>query len=610
MPEVRRTVVFRHEPGAPKTRPASTPLDSRNGPAGTDGRSGMSTISIFFEGREIQCRAGMSLAAALTAAGERELRHAGPGDHRGLFCGMGVCQECRMQVDGRSGVRACMTPVADSMRLSRLPERAAPHDYSVETGGDDRPEAPDLLIVGGGPGGLTAASVAAEAGADVVLVDERPALGGQFFKQPASAANIPASLVGDGQFERGRMLIERARHSGVRILGGAEIWGAFAPDEFGVSVGRGSWIMRPKRTIVATGAYERGLPIPGWTLPGVMTTGAAQTLLRSYGVLAGSRVLVCGNGPLNLQVALELQRAGATVAAVAESARPPVSASPADAARLFLSSPGLALDGLRYLTGLLMAGVPVLYRRVLKSVEAVDGRLRAALVRVGHEDGPAERVLEVDAVCAGYGFQPNNEVLRCLGCRHDHDERRGHLAAVRNQDCETTVTGIYAIGDCCGLGGAPAALREGVIAASAAVRSLGLELPVEIAAERDKAVRTLRRHGKFQAALWRLFAAPRYQAELATPDTPVCRCETVRLRDLTAALEQGDSTIAMLKRRTRLGMGPCQGRYCAPVAASIVARFTGNPVDEFSLFAPRVPIKPVRIGDIAGVRGDSPDSDR
>ena len=556
--------------------------------------------SIQFENRRIKCRPGVSVAAALTAAGERSIREAGPGDARGLFCGMGVCQECRVQVDGQSGVRACMVTVKDEMRVARMPERAVPGDSPQEGVAENLPETPDLLVIGGGPGGLTAAAVAAESGADVIVIDERPAPGGQFFKQPASAAVLPPSLAGDGQFERGRQLIQRARRSGARILNGAEVWGAFAPNEFGVLKGSGSWIMRPKRTVVATGAYERGLPVPGWTLPGVMTTGAAQTLLRSYGVLAGQRLLVAGNGPLNLQVALELKRAGAKVAAVAESARPPARA-PVDAVRLFASAPRLALDGLRYLAGLRAAGVPVLYRRVLKAVQTVDGGLAATLVRVGEEGGPADRTIEVDAVCVGYGFQPNNEVLRCLGCRHDHDERRGHLVTVRNGHCETTVPGIYAIGDCCGLGGAPAALEEGVIAACAAVRSLGFDLTAGHARAREQAVRTLRRHRIFQAALWRVFDAPRYQTELATPDTLICRCERVRLGDLDAAVEDGDATIGMLKRHTRLGMGPCQGRYCAPVAAAMLERLTGTRVDEFSLFAPRVPIKPVRVGDIAGV---------
>ena len=255
----------------------------------------------------------------------------------------------------------------------------------------------------------------------------------------------------------------------------------------------------------------------------------------------------------------------------------------------------------------------MLYRRVLKAVETADGRLSATLARVGEENGPADCTIEADAVCVGYGFQPNNDVLRCLGCRHDHDERRGHLVTVRDGHCETTVGGVYAIGDCCGLGGAPAALQEGIIAACAAVRSLGFDPPAGCLRERERAVRTLRRHRMFQAALWRVFDAPRYQTELATPETTICRCEKVRLRDLSAALEDGDATIGMLKRRTRLGMGPCQGRYCAPVAAAMLERRTGNPQDEFSLFAPRVPIKPVRIGDIAGcgpgVPETSPDSE-
>ena len=594
-------------------------------------QAGMETIGIIFEGREIRCRPGLSVAAALTAAGEREFRETGAGETRGLFCGMGVCQECRVRIDGRGGLRACMTPVADSMRISRMPELAAPGDHlpplarirnqlpaadadalaakvgdGYEQADPERPETPDLLVIGAGPGGLTAAALAAEAGAAVVLVDERPAPGGQFFKQPVPSAQLPESLAGDRQFERGRALIERARNSGVRMLAGTEVWGAFAPAEFGVVDDRGSWMMRPKRTVVATGAYERGLPVPGWTLSGVMTTGAAQTLLRSYGVLAGKRVLVAGNGPLNLQVALEMQRAGATVVALVESARRPGLASVADATRLMLATPKLALDGLGYLAGLHRAGVPVLYRRVLKSIAAGGDGLIAALVPVGDEGGAAERSFRVDTVCVGYGFQPSNEVLRCLGCRHDHDERRGHLVTVRDANCETTVTGVYAVGDCCGLGGAPAALEEALIATTAVIGSLGFDLPPGLARERDRAVRSLRRHRKFQRALWRLFDAPRYQTELATPETPICRCENVRLSDLHAALDQGDSTVAMLKRRTRLGMGPCQGRYCAPVSASIIERHTGRPSDEYSLFAPRVPIKPVRIGDLAGIQ--QPDS--
>jgi NAD(P)H-nitrite reductase large subunit len=112
------------------------------------------------------------------------------------------------------------------------------------------------------------------------------------------------------------------------------------------------------------------------------------------------------------------------------------------------------------------------------------------------------------------------------------------------------------------------------------------------------ALKNLRRHRNFQTALWKMFAAPRFQAELAKPDTLICRCENVRLQDLEAALADGQPSIGTLKRRTRLGMGACQGRYCAPVAAAMIAKRDGNAVDELSFFAPRIPLKPISIADM------------
>ena len=558
-------------------------------------------IRIFFEGREIRCRPGLSLAAALTEAGELRLRDAGPGGPRGLFCGMGVCQECRVDLGDRQGVRACMRLAEDGQRLSRH-RRSRPRNTQGAgsgDGGDFKPRAPDILTIGAGPGGLAAAALAAEAGADVLLVDDRAHPGGQFYKQPASPRHVLPSLSEDAQFVAGRALIERVERSGAKRLAATEIWGAFPPNEFAAANLGGSWMLRPKRTIVAAGAFERGLPLPGWTLPGAMTTGAAQTLLRVHGVLPGRRVLVAGNGPLNLQVALELKRAGAQVAAVAELAAAPGPAALGQAWRMLRNAPSLTFKGLACLAGLRSAGVPVLHRRILTAVENGASGLIAWLGRIGPDEPTREARFEVDAVCMGYGFQPSNELLRSLGCRHGYDERRGQLVVERSADCETSLPGIYAIGDCCGLGGAPAAIQEGILAATAAVRSLGLNLSPRLLGERRAAQRALRRQRAFQSALWQLFAAPRPQIELAEPDTLICRCENVCLGDIEKALNQGEASIGMLKRRTRLGMGLCQGRYCAPLAAAMIAQRTGHPLDEFSFFAPRVPCRPVAIGQLA-----------
>ena len=557
------------------------------------------SVGIDFEGREIPCRNGMSVAAALIDAGVTVLRKHADGDMRGLFCGMGVCQECRMTIDGQHGIRACMTPVHESLRVSRGEPRPQAKSAPTATGAaENETIRPDVLVLGGGPAGLTAAAVAAEGGAQTVLLDERSVAGGQYYKQPHSLDHVPRSLVADRQFAAGRALIERAQRSGASLLSGVEVWGVFAAGEFSVCDGNCTRIYKPKHTIVATGAYERGLPLSGWTLPGVMMTGAAQSLLRSHGVVAGKRVLIAGNGPFNLQVALEMQRAGANVVAVTELASPPGVGSIVTALRMLASAPGLTMNGVRYIAGLRRAGVPVMYRHGLVSIERHEAGLRA-WTGPGRDSGiDPQSSFDVDIVCMGYGFQPRNEILRSLGCRHEFDPQRGHLVTVRNPSLETSVPHIYAIGDCCGLGGALAAMEEGVIAACATLRSLGLDPDARLSAQKKSALRELRRQRTFQRALWRLFAAPRFQAELATPDTIVCRCEGICMQELEEALAGGNAAIASVKQRTRLGMGACQGRYCAPVAAALIAQRDGRPIDEFSFFAPRSPMKPIRIADV------------
>ena len=454
------------------------------------------------------------------------------------------------------------------------------------------------MIIGAGAGGLTAASVAAESGADVVVLDERSLAGGQYYKQPATPANVHGSLRDDRQQAEGRQLIERAERSGAKIIPGSDVWGAFAPNDFAVSNGERSVVYRPKNTIVATGAYERALPMPGWTLPGVMTTGAAQIFLRSYGVVAGKRVLVAGNGPLNLQVALELSRAGATVVAVVELAAKPGIRLLWHAATMVVAAPILTANGLRYLAGLRRSGIPVLYRQVLTSVTTSGGGLKASICHHGAGDSVADTSFDADIVCMGYGFEPNHNILRSLGCEHSFDQRRGQLVPERSPVCETSVPGVFAVGDCCGLGGAPAACDEATLAAVAVLRSLGIKRTPELRRRERRARLNLRRHRVFQRALWSLYAAPRIHGELASADTPICRCENVDLRQITDLLDDDCPTLGTIKRQTRLGMGACQGRYCAPVVAALLAQRSDAGMDQYSLFAPRAPIKPVRISEI------------
>ena len=369
-------------------------------------------------------------------------------------------------------------------------------------------------------------------------------------------------------------MLARARAVGVRFVAGM-VWSASLPLQVEVHGEDGARRFRPRRLVVATGAFERPLPVPGWTLPGVMTTGAAQTLLRSYAVLPGRRVLVAGNGPLNLQVAGELRRAGAEIVLVAEAAHRPGAWALGPLAAMAAAAPGLTARGAGYLAR--NAG-RVRWGARLAAVHAEGDALGVTL-----DDGSR---WQADAVAMGYGFLPANELLRLLGCRHRYDPGRGHLVTERDGQCRTSIPDVLAVGDCCGLGGAQAAEAEGAIAGAAAVGR-----PPD-----PQALRALARQRRFQAALWRMFAAPCNGRALADP---VCRCEEVELAAIDAALAAGATSLAAIKRATRAGMGRCQGRYCGPLLAGLLHERTGRALDEFAFFAPRPPVRPVPIGAIA-----------
>ncbi|GIX13860.1 MAG: hypothetical protein KatS3mg118_1819 [Paracoccaceae bacterium] len=320
-----------------------------------------------------------------------------------------------------------------------------------------------------------------------------------------------------------------------------------------------------------------------------MTTGAAQTLWRSYRTLPGARVAVAGSGPLNMQVALELARGGATIVLLAEAAPRPV-ARPGAALAMAAADPGLALTGLGFLAGLARRGVPVAHLSAITAIEPAPGGAGAGLVVHARGPGGAFRV-EADAVCLNDGFQPQNEVLRLLGVRMHYDARFDQLRPERDATMQTSLPGIFAAGDCCGLGGARAAREEGLIAgAAAAAHAAGRPIPALPAARRR-----LARARRFQAALWRLFEPGPGPLDSLAPEVPVCRCENVTRAQIDAALAADIAEIGALKRATRAGMGRCQGRFCQPVLARLVTARAGRLPGPFDFFAPRVPIRPVAI---------------
>lgn len=537
----------------PDMRPAGPPVRAR------------------FDGREIEALPGETIAAALAASDIVAVRQARSGAPRGPFCGMGVCFDCLVTVDGRPSQRACLTKIEAGMDIRSAPTATAPPGAAPPA---TEEIACDVLVVGAGPAGLAAARSLALAGAKVIVADERLHPGGQYFK-PLAGSHLADLSTLDRQFRHGAVLRQSAVAAGVTIMSEATVWAAFSPTEVAAVVGGRSVLFHPRRLVLATGAYEQALPVPGWTLPGVMTVGGLQTLARSYRVAPGQRIVIAGNGPLCLQTAVELVEGGANVVAVLEAAQRPGLARWRDLATAAFMAPSLVVEGAR-LAARLGSSVHWGHR-----VTRLVGQDRVQRVEAG------SLAVDADIVALGYGFASSSELARALGCVHRFVLRdTGSMETVTDSDGRTSRDEVFAIGDGARFGGAQAALAQGALAAAAIARDLGLRIADPVAAKK-----ALRRASRFQSALWRLFQTPPLAPADIDDQAVVCRCEEVTAGDLRKLIAAGHDTPASLKRLCRVGMGRCQGRYCA----ATVARLTNDDVGEFGLFAPRPPAKPVPI---------------
>jgi NADPH-dependent 2,4-dienoyl-CoA reductase/sulfur reductase-like enzyme len=381
----------------------------------------------------------------------------------------------------------------------------------------------DVLVIGGGPAGIAAAARAAEAQRHVLLIDESPELGGQIWRHRAQGAVPPNA----------RTWLSRVETSGAKMLRGTAVVDIHDEgDDFTVTAEHNGVpvVVRAHAIVLATGARERFLPFPGWTLPGVIGVGAAQALLKSGMSFTGKRVVISGSGPLLLPVAGSLREAGASVLLVAEQA---AWRSVTRFASGLVRRPSTMLQALRYRAAL--RRTPYHFGQWVTAARG-NGRVEEADIT----DGSSTRTIACDVLCAAFGLVPNTELAQLLGCTIE----RGSVVVDARQ--QTNRTNVFCAGEPTGIGGMDLALIEGQIAGlSAAGRDADA-----LAARRNR-LRSLAH------AMERAFAPREELRALAMPDTIVCRCEDVRL----GAIDR-NWTMRKAKLYTRAGMGPCQGRVC------------------------------------------------
>lgn len=454
----------------------------------------------------------------------------------------------------------------------------------------------DLAIVGAGPAGLAASATASRLGLSVVMLDENPNVGGQIYRAIATTPVKNHALLG-ADYWRGEALAKDTASSSAQHAAGAVVWSVSPLDgtgyEIGVSMVGRSRIIVAREVMLATGALERPFPIPGWTLPGVMSCGGAQTVLKASGLVPDGRIVIAGCGPLLWLVAWQYLNAGVSINAILDTTpranwRNAVSHLPA-----FLTSPYLA-KGLK-----LMLSVRARVR-VISGVEALRAEGTGKVETVVYTKAGREQQIAADTLLLHQGIVPNINLSNAIGCRHVWDYVQLTWKPETDGWGATSVAGVTVAGDGAGIAGAEAAAERGRIAALGAAHRLG---KIDTAASNRAAAPARAALARFERG--RIFLDTLYRPAKAfrvpQGDTMVCRCEEVTAARIRTTVPLGATGPNQMKAFLRCGMGPCQGRLCGLTVAELIADVRGVPMQEVGYYRLRPPVKPIALGELASM---------
>jgi thioredoxin reductase/bacterioferritin-associated ferredoxin len=457
-----------------------------------------------------------------------------------------------------------------------------------------------VIVVGSGMGGMTAARLLSRYGLRILVVDENSHMGGQLLRKQPHCRQASRRFEPDRIKHIGMRLVRQLGKESINILNDAQVLGIYPEHTLLVEKSRGRVSeYRADALILATGARERQLPFKGWDLPGVISTGAAQILMKSSGVLPGRNTLIAGCGPLMLVLAAEITVNGGKVNAVLDQNGVAEKLNAFTAGRYIWPK---LLEGAVYLSRLAAARVPLKQRVRVIEARGSDHLERVVAVRVDADGGiiqGTEQIHVTDTLAVGYGFSPNIELPQQAGCTVSHAIDKGGWHVVVSNTMATSVDAVYAVGETTGIGGAGKSLIEGQLAAWDLLFKLGR-------VDRKTHERHMRsllrkrtqllRYGCFLNRLCRLQPGC-YEG---IPDnTMVCRCEEITMGEIRRQLANGFDTVSGIKKATRCGMGHCQGRICGPILSDMIGAFTQRRPEVVGITSARAPVKPVPLGALA-----------
>lgn len=454
----------------------------------------------------------------------------------------------------------------------------------------------DLAIIGAGPAGMSAAIQACKHGLKVLVVDEQPAPGGQIWRAVETVAHSPTGkLLGD-EYRAGLAVAQAFRNCEAEYQPSTQVWQIEPGWHIYMSREQTAEIVQADNVLLATGAQERPAPFPGWTLPGVMTVGAAQIALKTAHQVPTDPVWIAGNGPLVLLYMTQLLKAGGKIAGWLDTA-------PAGSWRRgiphFVAAMASWRDmrkGYQWIKSLRAAKVPV-FRGIRQFSAEGEGRLAHIVFETS--DSATHRV-PAGLLLVHEGVVPSIHMTKSLGCAHKWLPVQACLAPDVDIWGQTSQAGVFAAGDGTGIGGARAAQMRGELAA------IGVALRINkiTLQEADHAALPLRRKLDKELAIRPLLDAmytPDTRISAPSDDTIVCRCEELTAGDIRAAAKIGRPGPNQIKSITRAGMGPCQGRQCGYTIAHILAAEQQCAAGEVGFYRIRPPLKPLTLGELASL---------
>ena len=454
----------------------------------------------------------------------------------------------------------------------------------------------DLIIIGAGPAGLGAACEACIHGLSVIVLDEQPGPGGQIFRSIEHLTPKAMRILGK-EYAHGRKLATNFRQLDIEYISGAKVWQIESGRIISYSINGASHQIQAKAILIATGAMERPVPIPGWVLPGVMGAAAADVIFKSSRMVPAKRVVLAGSGPLLYIVATRMIAAGADIRALIDT----TDRKNYRKAICFLPKALRAIEyllkGLGMLQQIRKSRIPI-----YKQARHISACGHNHIEKVAFEHSGKAMEIPTDTLFLHEGVIPNTQLARLIKCDHEWDAVQHYWRPVIDEWGHSNVDGIYIAGDTAGISGAEVAECAGHLSALAVASRLGSISKKE---KEDLAAFYRKKTNRIQSVrpfLDYLYRPSPWALVPKNDETVVCRCEEVTAGQIRDAVKLGSLGPSQVKSYTRCGMGPCQGRTCGHTVSEIIADELKKQVAEVGYYHVRPPIKPITLGELADLK--------